>query len=75
MNGAGYRRPEHKACCFNCVYYDAVFVPLPMYTSLCAVSKSDVGERKTSRDEKEGEEGVMYGIILMDSCAGSAILG
>jgi hypothetical protein len=46
-----------------------------MYTSLCAVSKSDVGERKTSRDEKEGEEGVMYGIILMDSCAGSAILG
>jgi hypothetical protein len=46
-----------------------------MYTSLCAVSKSNVSERKTGRDENEGEEGVMYGIILMDSFAGSAILG
>jgi hypothetical protein len=46
-----------------------------MYTSLCAVSKSSAGERKTGRDEREKEEAVIYGIILMDSFAGSAILG
>lgn len=62
-------------CCFNCVYYDAVFVPPPVYTSLCAVSKSNAGERKTGRHEREEEEGVIYGIILMDSFAGSAVLG
>lgn len=62
-------------CCFNCVYYYAVFVPIRMYTSLCAVSKSSAGERKTGRDEREKEEAVIYGIILMDSFAGSAILG
>jgi hypothetical protein len=44
-----------------------------MYTSLCAVSKSNAGEGKTGGDERE--EGVIYGIILMDSFAGSAVLG
>lgn len=73
MNAAGYRHPEHKECCFNCVYYVTVFVPLLMYTSLCAVSKSNSGEGKTGREERE--EGVIYGIILMDSFAGSAVLG
>jgi hypothetical protein len=67
VNDTGYRRQEHKTCWFNCVHY----MPVPLCTS---VSKSNTGESTVRRGERKGEEGVIYGIILMDSFAGSAVL-
>jgi hypothetical protein len=46
-----------------------------MCTFVCSLSKSNVGERKIGVDGRDEEEGVIYGIILMDSFAGSGILG
>jgi hypothetical protein len=47
-----------------------IMTPVLLCTS---VSKSNTGETTVRRGARKGKEGVIYGIILMDSFAGSAV--